>query len=394
MIEDKIMTTEKDREKIKIMEQVIKKLITMNEAASILSISYRQVKRLKKAYISKGDAGLIHKSRGKPSNRKLPEDFTKGILELYKTRYIGFGPTLASEKLEKDGYKIDHETLRKLLIKEGLWELKRKREQHRERRERKRHFGEMVQIDGSHHKWFGDEHEMNCLFNLVDDATKTTLSQMDTGETTDIAMTTLWEWINKFGIPQSLYCDRKNVFVTDREPTVEEQLRNEEPLTFFGKACKKLGIRIIVANSPQAKGRVERNHAVYQDRFVKELKLLNIKDIDSANKLLKTSFVDELNNKFSIDPINDVDYHKDVPKDLDLRTVFCYEYDRKVSNDWVIQFEKRYFQITKKNKFLPRSGSKVIVSVWLDKSIHIYYNNVELNYEEITNMTTAFKKVS
>jgi transposase len=394
MIEDKIMTTEKDREKIKTMEQVIKKLITMKEAASKLSISYRHVKRLKKAYISKGDAGLIHKSRGKPSNRKLSEDVIKGILELYKTIYAGYGPTLASEKLEKDGYKIDHETLRKLLIKEDLWELKRKRAKHRERRERKHHFGEMVQIDGSHHKWFGDDREMSCLLNLVDDATKTTLSLMDTGETTDIAMNTLWEWIKRYGIPHSLYCDRKNVFVTDREPTVEEQLRNEEPLTFFGKTCKKLGIKIIVANSPQAKGRVERNHAVYQDRFVKELRLLKIKDIDSANKLLKTSFADELNNKFSINPINNVDYHKEVPKELDLRTVFCYEYDRKVSNDWVVQFEKRYFQITKKNKVLPRSGMKVIVSVWLDKSIHIYFNGVELNYEEITNIATALKKVS
>lgn len=388
------MTTEKDREKIKVMDQVVKKLITMTEAASKLSLSYRQVKRLKKAFISKGDVGLIHKSRGKTSNRKFSSDFIYSILELYKTRYEGFGPTLASEKLEKDGYKIDHETLRKLLINEGLWELKRKRSKHRKRRERKHHFGEMVQIDGSHHKWFGDDGEMSCLLNLVDDATKTTLSLMDTGETTNIAMITLWEWIKRFGIPYSLYCDRKNVFVTDREPTVEEQLRNEEPLTFFGKACKKLGIKIIVANSPQAKGRVERNHAVYQDRFVKELKLLTIKDIDSANELLKSSFVDELNNKFSIDPINDVDYHKDVPKGLDLRTVFCYEYDRKVSNDWVIQFEKRYFQITKKNKFLPRSGSKVIVSVWLDKSIHIYNNGVELKYEEITEMMIAIKKAS
>ncbi len=388
------MTTARDRERIKIMDSVVKKHISLKDASIILSISYRQVKRLKKAYKTNGEKGLIHKSRGKISHRKIADKIEKKIISLYEKKYNGFGPTLAAEKLEKDGYKIDHETLRKWLIKEDLWKKKRNRSAYRQRRERKHCFGEMIQIDGSHHKWFGEDQDKGCLMNMVDDSSKITLSLMDVEETTDIAMLVLWEWIKTYGIPLSLYCDKKNVFVTDREPTLEEQLRGEEPLTFFGKACKKLGIKIITANSPQAKGRVERNHSIYQDRFVKELRLMGIKDIENANKLLRTGFTDELNKRFSIEPIKETDYHREVPKGLDLRTVFCYEYDRKVSNDWVVQFNKRYFQIENNNKELPRSGSNVIVSEWLDKSIHIYFKGKELKIKEMTEMVEKMKKVS
>jgi transposase len=394
MIEDVLMTTKRDREKIKVMDSVLKRKITMKDASIMLSLSYRQIKRLKKAYKNYGDKGLIHKSRGKPSHRKILNEIKEEIISIYRNKYNGFGPTLAAEKLIKEGFKIDHETLRNWLIEKEVWKKKRNRACHRQRRERKHHFGEMIQIDGSHHNWFGKDFGKSCLMNMVDDSTKTTLSYMDVEETTDLAMITLWKWIEKYGIPLSLYCDKKNVFVTDREATIEEQLRGEEPLTFFGKACKKLGIRIIIAASPQAKGRVERNHGVYQDRFVKELHLQNIKDIDLANKLLISSFIKELNDKFRIEPIEKSDYHRKVSQSLDLRTVFCYEYDRKVSKDWVVQFNKRYFQIEKNNKVLPRTGKKVKVSEWLDKSIHIYFKDKELKIKEITEMINQMKKAS
>jgi len=175
----------------------------------------------------------------------------------------------AHEKLAEQDLEVDHETLRRWLLQAGLWQKRRKRREHRSRRERRAHFGELVQMDGSPRHWLGNEAPEHCLMELVDDATGNTLSLMDTAETTALAMRTLWWWIDRFGVPRALYTDKKNIYVSDRQPTVEEQVAGEEPLTPFGKICQNLGIEIIAANSPQAKGRVERKHGVYQDRFLK-----------------------------------------------------------------------------------------------------------------------------
>ncbi|MBN2547245.1 MAG: ISNCY family transposase [Spirochaetes bacterium] len=352
-----------ERERIKVMELVKRKHLTLKDACDCLALSYRQVKRIFKKYKTEGSKGIIHKNRGRKSNRKTKdEDITK-ILKLQKEKYTGFGPNLMSEKLELDGIKIDHETLRKILIKNGLWERKRNRQKHRSRRERKQHFGEMIQLDGSHHQWFENNVKKSCLMNMIDDSTNTTLSLMAQEETTEAAMLLLWSWIDKYGIPMSIYCDRKNVFVTDREATIDEQIAGVEPKTAFGLACEKLGIRIITASSPQAKGRVERNHAVYQDRFVKELRLLKINNIKGANELLKTSFIDNLNKKFSLKAANEKDFHRSIAKSLDLRNVFCYESIRTVSNDYVVRYENKLFQIHKDNKLLPRTAIYVRIDV-------------------------------
>ena len=296
--------------------------LNMCDVAGRLKISYRQCARSYKRYQAEGAKGLVHLSRGRPSNRAKPKEFRCEVIRLYEEKYEGFGPTLAAEKLARQGLFLDHETLRRWLVAEGKWKKRRRRKKHRSWRERKAHFGELVQLDGSHHKWFGREHTSSCLMNMVDDAMGTTLSLMDDEETTSLAMRTLWLWIERYGVPKALYTDRKNVFVTDREPTVEEQLLGIEPMTAFGKACNKLEIEIITANSPQAKGRVERNHAVYQDRFVKELALRGITTIDGANQLLTGGFVDELNTKFAKKAKEEQDYHRRVPKGLRLHEIF------------------------------------------------------------------------
>lgn len=380
-----LLMTAYEREKIKVMELVKRKHLTLKDASECLALSYRQVKRIFKKYKMEGSKGIIHKGRGKISNRKTKDNVIKRILKLYKEKYTGFGPTLFSEKLEIEGIKIDHETLRKILIANDLWERKRRREQHRSRRERKQHFGEMIQIDGSHHKWFENNGEKACLMNMIDDSTNTTLSLMAKEETTEVAMLLLWSWIDKYGIPMSIYCDKKNVFVTDREATIDEQIAGIEPKTAFGLACEKLGIRIITANSPQAKGRVERNHGIYQDRFVKELKLQKIDNIKDANELLKTSFIDNLNKKFSFKAADEKDFHRPISKNLDLRNVFCYESIRTVSDDYVVRYENKLFQILKDNKILPRTGRKVKVLEWLDQSVYIYFNDKKLKIIDITN---------
>ena len=207
-----------------------------------------------KRYREDGDRGLVHRSRGRPSNRAKPEEFRREVLKRYDEKYEDFGPTFVAEKLAEEGLVLDHETLRRWLLAENKWKKKRRRGKHRSRRERKAHFGELVQLDGSHHRWFGPEHPGSCLMNMVDDATGTTLSSMADEETTEAAMGTLWLWIERYGVPSALYTDKKNVFVTDREPTIEEQLAGMEPrrCVAFGKACEKLEIEIITANSPRA----------------------------------------------------------------------------------------------------------------------------------------------
>ena len=268
-----LLMSEKERKRKSVFDAVRVGRLTLVKAAKRVSLSYRQCRRLYKRYREEGDAGLVHRSRGRPSNRAKPSAFKAHVLERYAERYQGFGPTLAAEKLAEDGYSLSPETLRRWLLAAGLWKKRRKRSKHRARRERKAHFGELVQLDGSHHRWFGPERAECCVMDMVDDATGVTMALMAEQETTEAAMRLLWQWVERYGIPQALYVDRKTVFITDREPTLEEQLAGQAPMTAFGQACAKLGIQLIPANSPQAKGRVERRHGVLQDRFVKELSL-------------------------------------------------------------------------------------------------------------------------
>jgi transposase len=367
------------------MEKVKLGMMTMKEAAKLMGISYRQAKRIKSRYEQKGAEGLVHRSRGRESNRKIDAGTKKAILRRYEERYLGFGPTFAMEKLRGEGFTIHAETLRIWLLEAGMWQRHRKRSPYRTRREPKHRFGEMVQVDGSHHEWFEERGEgFSCLMSMVDDATRTTEAFLAEHESTEAAMKLLWGWIERYGIPMSLYCDRKNVYLTDREPTIEEQLEGREPLTAFGTACEKLGIEIITAYSPQAKGRVERRHGVFQDRFVKELRLQGINSIEEANKILRNGFVEDLNRRFTIQAIDSQDAHLKLHRRVDLRSIFCFEDTRTVSNDWVVQYANRYFQLLKGKRIDIRPKTKVIVAQWLDGSIHILYQQKEVPYEEVT----------
>jgi transposase len=377
-----VMSGKERRRKVE-FEGVGEGRLTIKEAAAKLRMSYRQCRRSYKRFREEGDAGLVHRRRGQRSNRAKPEAFKREALERCRERYEGFGPVLSREKLAEEGYLIGTETLRVWLLEEGLWQARRKRARHRQQRERKEHFGELVQMDGSHHEWFGKGKPRDCLMDMVDDATSRGVSLMGEQETSELAMKTLWLWCERYGIPWGLYVDRKNVYVTDREPTIEEQLAGEEALTVFGKACNKLGIKIITANSPQAKGRVERKHGVYQDRFVKELRLLGLATIPEANELLRNGFVNKLNQKFARPPRSDVDFHRPVDAGCNLREIFCFEKTRAVSNDWTVRCEKRFYQILKQNDPLPRPRQKVTVRRLLDGEIQLLYRDKKLAFKEI-----------
>lgn len=374
----------KERLRFVVLDRVKQGQLSLKCAAEQLNLSYRHTCRSLKRLREHREAGLVHKSRGRPSNRAKPDEFKQKALELYKTIYMGFGPTLAVEKLaENHGLVLDHETLRRWLLAHGSWIKSRKRRKHRSRREPKAHFGEMIQIDGSHHKWFGDNGPQTCLIVMVDDATKIKLAFMDKEETIEGCMKTLRIWMKLYGIPKKLYADRKNIYVTDREPTIEEQLAGKKPMTVFGIACEKLGINIISANSPQAKGRVERTNGIYQDRFVKELKLKAITDISAANELLSGGFNDSLNRKFSIEPANKQDFHRPLTRGLNLENVFCFEQTRTLQNDWTISYKTRSFQILKTNRPHSRPKQKILVREHLDRSITLWDDDKRLKHKEI-----------
>ena len=361
-----LVMSEKERLRKAVFEMVKQGCLTLAKAAQQAEISYRQAKRLYKLYKRDGDAALVNKHRGRISNRRNPQ--REIIIMRYKERYEGFGPTLAAEKLmEDDGLPVNHETLREWLLQENLWHKQRKRSPYRRQRECRAQFGELVQIDGSIHDWFG-EGDNCCLINMVDDATSKTHAYLDTGETTRAVFITLWQWIKRYGIPLALYVDLKTVYVSPKDKSYSH----------VEKACKKLGIRIIKAYSPQAKGRVERKHGVYQDRFVKELSLRKIKTIREANEMLENGFIDKLNRKFEKLPRNEQSGH--IPLlDLDLNQILCWEYKRQVRNDWTFTFKNKCYQIGRSDGNRVRPKGKIYVRRHLDDSITAWFNNIKLS---------------
>lgn len=320
----------KERERKVILERVKGKGITLQEASMQMGVSYRHAKRLWSRYQQDGDKSLVHKNRGKCSNQAKSTDFKEAVLLRYQECYKDFGPTLAAEKLSaRDNLAVKAETLRLWLKKAGLWKPHRKRSAYRSRRPPKEAFGEMLQLDGSIHPWFGDKYPDTCLMNLVDDATKTTIALLDTGETTAGAMEVLYQWVKRYGIPASLYVDLKNVYVSPKTLSTDEE---KPPVahTHFSRVCSKLGIQIIRAYSPQAKGRVERRHGLFQDRFVKELQLENIRAIEPANQLLQNMFLPQINQRFAIAPNAVPDAHRSTnafgdlyPSPMKMRIITC-----------------------------------------------------------------------
>lgn len=380
----KLQMGNKELLRAKVMEMVREGQITLREAAQRLKRSERQVKRIWARYRARGDAGLVHGNQGRPSNRRTDAGIRQAALEAYRLYYPDFGPTLAAEKLgQRQGIQVDHETLRRWLMASGQWQRKRRRSLYRSRRSRRERFGELVQFDGSPHAWFEDRGPACCLMNMVDDARGISLAFLCEQETTEAAMRLLWSWIDSYGIPQGLYCDRKNAFVLDREPSIEDQLAGVQPESPFQRACRRLGIELIVAHSPQAKGRVERNHGVYQDRFVKELRLAGISSIEQANRFLQDSYLPAINKRFAKAAAEPEDAHVPLVDGTDLRDVFCFEDNRVVSRDYVLQFERRLYQIPPRLRHRPRPADKVVVRKWLDGSVHFYWKDKPLPVQEL-----------
>lgn len=377
----------KELRRVEVLARVKRDELKLVNAAEMLGVSYRQVKRLWKRYGEQGPEGLKHASAGRESNRRKPKKFRERVLRLVRKKYSGekgerFGPTLAAEHLAgDDGLEIHPETLRRWMLAEGLWSRARKGRAHRKRRERKAHFGELVQLDGSFHRWLEERGPAGCLMNLVDDATSRTLARIGAEETIWAAAGVLRAWIEKYGEPQALYTDWKNVYV--REPSEKELLRGEVPVTQFGRMCERLGIRIIAASSPEAKGRVERNHGTHQDRLVKKLRLKKAASYEAANRYLEQQYLEEHNRRFAIEPASPEDYHWKAPRRAELDDVFRLETERVVGNDWVVRYENRYFQVQRHGSSYAPAKTKVTICEWEDGRLDIRYRERKVDWEEI-----------
>jgi len=378
----------KELQRLEVLSRVSSKALKLVNAAAIMRLSYRQTKRLWRRYEERGPEGLKHGNAGRESNRAKPERFRRKVLKLVREKYGGgvgerFGPTLAAEHLsEEDGLRVDEETLRRWMLAEGLWTRERKRKAYHQRREAKEHFGELVQMDGSFHDWFEGRGPRGCLMNMVDDATGTTLARIVVQETFWAAVGVLEAWIAAYGVPCALYTDWKNVYV--REATSAEQMRGEVPLTQFGRMCAELRIKIIAASSPQAKGRVERNHGTHQDRLVKKLRRKRIQSYAAANEYLMAEYLREHNRRFAHEPASPEDYHRRAPRRAELRQIFRLETKRSVSNDWVVRYAGRYLQLKPQQHHRGPTQAKSVVCEWEDGRLEVHYRGERIRFEELS----------
>jgi len=373
-----------------VLSQVKEGKIKLSTAAEMMRISYRQAKRIWKRYRKAGAKGLAHGNAGQRSHRAKPARLRRQVLGLIRKKYSGavgerFGPTLAAEHLEsEDGLQIDAETLRRWMLAEGLWSRERKRKPYRQRRERKKRFGELVQMDGSFEHWLEDRGRQSCLMNMVDDATGRTLCRLGEQETIWTAANLLRRWIEQHGIPGALYTDWKNVYV--RQPTAQEELAGKPAVTQFGRMCAQLGIKIIAASSPQAKGRVERNHGTHQDRLIKKLRRKGISTLAAANQYLENEYLEEHNRRYARKPASGEDFHRPTPGQRQLDEVFCLEQERVLSNDWVVQYGGQLLQVGRQNRHHAPARSKVTVREWEDGRLQLRYRGRSLAWQKIASL--------
>jgi len=380
-----ITLTMKDINRYDIIKRLIAKRIGEKEACTLMGLkSVRQVRRLRKRVAEDGAKGIVHRSRGKPGNRKFSETFAKGVMTIVKENYSDFKPTFASEKLlENHGLKVNKETLRQWMTDEGLWKPKSRKSPGNRHvwRERKGNYGQMQQFDGSYHYWLEDRGGESCLLLSVDDATgKITHAKFDKNEGV-VAVFKFWlEYFEKNGLPISIYLDKFSTYKINHKSAVD----NKDLITQFQRAMNQAGVKPISAHSPEAKGRVERMFETLQDRLVKELRIANVSTIEEANEFLKT-YIPKFNAKFAVVPAKQNDLHRGINKKLKskLPQIFSIQSQRKVNNDYTIMFKNRFFQLEEKQPTTVFKKDTVTVEEHLNGKVKISFKDHYLNWYEL-----------
>jgi len=382
-MKERIMTTI-ERLRLTVIEELTDELINGTTAANKLNLSVRQVKRLKRSFKEKGHDGLIHGLRGRPGLRKININLENNIVKIINNKYWDFGPLLAHEKLQEfHQIKLGRETIRAIMIRNNIWKLKkRKRSEYFSWRERRSSYGELQQFDGSYHDWFEGRNPLlpeACLLTSIDDATgEMTYAKFDTNEST-VAVFKFWlEYIRSNGIPSEIYLDKFSTYKINHPTAVD----NAELMTQFKRAMKELGTSLILANTAQAKGRVERLYGTLQDRLVKEMRLANIDNIETANIFLKEKFVPFFNSRFAVVPKSNNNCHRtlDISTTTKLSGIFSKHYVRGINNDFTIQYNTKWYQLKEIQPTTIFKTEKVMIEERLDDTIKIKYKNHYLNF--------------
>jgi hypothetical protein len=373
MSEEYITLSQKEVRRLKILHRVIEGEVTQVKASEILGITDRQVRNIIQRLKAEGDKGA--------SPHRIASEREDLIAEIVERRYVDFGPTLAAEKLEEcEKIRVSNEKLRQIMLAKGLWQRKRRRRKIYRWRERKEYFGEMVQMDGSHHDWLEGRGSKMVLMGYADDATGRFYGRFYDHEGLFPAMDSLERYIQHYGSPVSLYLDKHSTYKTTRQPDLDELLRGEEAQTQFERAAKELDIEIIHANSPQAKGRIERTFGTLQDRLVKELRLVGVCTIEEANTFLD-EFMPRHNKRFAKMALKQGDLHRRLPMGIKFRDILCIKSKRTIANDYTIRWRGRRFLID--NASLVMRRQKVEVREHLDDQITIKFNRRYLNFHEV-----------
>ena len=376
--QDIIMATAQELRKLHIVRKVIEGSLSQIEAAELLSMSARQIRRLVKRVEQEGDQGILHRSRGKESNRAYSQKIRNKVLELYQQKYDDFGPTLYTEKLlENEAILISDETVRLWLYKAGLWKKSKKRPKHRQWRERRKQRGQLVQIDGSHHDWLESRGPWCVLMAFIDDATNIIYARFYSYEGTIPAMDSFLRYTRKNGLPFSVYVDQHTTYKSPARQKYSYFFEDAEQLSQFERSMKELGVGVIHAHSPQAKGRIERLFKTLQDRLVKEMRLSGISSIEEANEFLNGYLVKH-NRKFARIPAEKGDMHSKVSFGINLKRVLCIKTERTVRNDFTISHNGSLYQVLESF-----SEKKVMVEKRLNGQMEIMLGDKTLSYRKI-----------
>jgi len=396
MEQEIIGMTQKDLNRYQVIKNLVAKLINGTEAAKQLSLSVRQIKRLKNRVTKEGAKGIPHRSRGRESNNKTDPNLWNEAKELIQTNYPDFGPTFAHEKLvEIHKLEIGQGTTRNIMIRENIWTPKKrkKNKQYRCQRERKASFGEMIQFDGCYHFWFEDRGEEYCLLSGIDDATSKPV-KLKLGESESVLdVFAYWKkYIEQYGKPVSIYLDKYSTYKINHKNAKD----NHELLTQFQRVCNDLDIKLITAHSPQAKGRVERPFLTFQDRLVKDMRLQNISTIEEANEFLENFWAKDYAQRFGVWPKSKVDLHRKLTaKELaNLDAIFSVQSIRQINNDFTVRFKNHWYQLAKEQPVRPRRKEKVLIEERLDGTLAMRLRGKYLNFKSLPAKPEKIKDIS
>jgi transposase len=376
--EDKVMMSMKEVRRLPVIQQVMARTLTQHQAGAMLGVTDRQVRRLLHRLRTEGEKGLVHRGRGHASNRQYAPRLKARVLRLYTTHYGDFGPTLATEQFAvRHGIVLSAETLRRWLRAAGVTHFQRRPRPHRAWRARKSHVGELLQLDGSHHEWFEGRGPACVLMAYIDDASSRVFARFYAYEGTVPALDSFQRYVTRYGVPLALYADKHTTYKSPAEPTVQEQLAGANPMSQFGRALRDLGVELISAHSPQAKGRVERLFKTLQDRLIKEMRLAGIATLADANRFLP-AWLARYNRRFAVQPATATDLHRPLTVDMDVRSVLAVKTRRVLRRDWTVAHGGQLYQIQDRLR-----ATHVIVEERVDGSLRILHHDRPLTYRPI-----------